>query len=207
MPEFGLGVNFELPLESIDRSNVEENTYATYAAGQNVDFAPGNPDAIDENGNTVRIDQIAPILRATGQIKMFYHLWINKKTNPENYFRFELGLNYNEVQETALYAINEEGETAPINYIATQGIQGLRLYKPNEFGDWMFAKLEYRNQDVFPFGASIQYSNQMLLSTVYIPLFGNWFYLEGKYATPLRGVRPYEMENFYMISPVIRLTI
>lgn len=200
-PEFGIGVNFELPMESLNRTTIEENTYATYAAGSDVRFNAGNPDG------TARIDRIAPILRATGQIKMFYHLWINKETNPENYFRFELGMSYNEVQEAAVYDLITEEHPTGITMLATQNISGLKLYKPEEFGDWVFAKIEFRNQDVFPFGASVQYSNQMLLGNVYIPLFGNWFYLEGKYAKPLRGTRPFEADDFYMISPVIRLTI
>lgn len=202
-PEFGIGLNFELPMQSLDKTTIEEEYYGYYESSR-VDFSSNNQDAI--NGN---IMGIAPLLRATGQIKAFYHLWLNKDVNPENYFRFELGLSYNEVQEAAVYDVQEgiEGKDAPITYLATSGIDGLKLYKPNEFGDWMFAKIEYRNQDVFPFGASIQYSNQMLLGNVYIPLFGNWFYLEGKYTKLMRGARPYETDDFYMISPVIRLTL
>lgn len=203
-PEFGIGMNFELPMQSIDKNSIEEENYAYYAPDSDVDFSPNNQDAI--NGTIVGI---APILRATGQIKAFYHLWLNKDVNPENYFRFELGLSYSEVQEAAVYDVQQgqAGRDAPITYLGTNRIEGLQLYKPNEFGDWVYAKIEYRNQDVFPFGASVQYSNQMLLGNVYIPLFGNWFYLEGKYSKLLRGARPYETDDFYMISPVIRLTL
>lgn len=202
-PEFGIGFNFELPMSGLDRTTIEESTYARYGTNTAA-FEPGNPHASVE-----RIDSVAPLLRATGQVKLFYHLWINKETNPENYFRFELGMSYNEVQEAAVYDYTEDPEENPtaITFLSAEGISGLRLFKPEEFGDWVFAKIEYRNQDVFPFGASIQYSNQMFLGTVYLPIFGDWFYLEGKYSTPLRGLRPYEVKDFYMISPVIRLTI
>jgi len=84
---------------------------------------------------------------------------------------------------------------------------GLKMYHPTEFGDWFFFKLQYRNQAAFPFGMSLQYSNQMLLGRVYIPLLGDWLYLDAKYATPLRGVRPYENQSFYVISPLLRITI
>ena len=36
-------------------------------------------------------------------------------------------------------------------------------------------------------------------------LLGQWLYIEGKYATPLRGLRPFEREHVFMISPVLRL--
>lgn len=111
-------------------------------------------------------------------------------------------MSYAEVQEAAYYQTDEFD-----NFIDVNGIDGLRTWKPNEFGDWVYAKVEYRNQATYPFGGSIQYSNQILMGRLYLPLFGNWFYLEGKYSTPLRGVRPYEIENFFMISPVLRLTI
>jgi len=65
--------------------------------------------------------------------------------------------------------------------------------------------VEYRNQAAFPFDVSVQYSNQMLLARAYVPVFGDWFYLEGRYSTPLRDVRPFEVENFFMFSPVLRL--
>ena len=84
---------------------------------------------------------------------------------------------------------------------------GLKTYKPESFKDWLYFKAEYRNQAVFPFGASAQISNGIFLGEIWIPLFGDWFYLEGKYSTPMRDARPYEIEGFYMISPVIKLSI
>ena len=92
------------------------------------------------------------------------------------------------------------------SYIEPNGIDGLKTYKPNEFGDWVFAKAEYRNQAIWPFGLSIQYSNQTMLGRVYVPLV-NWLYIEAKVATLLRGARPYENKTFFIISPVLRLTI
>ena len=132
-------------------------------------------------------------------------MWLDK-ANPENYFRFDLGLSYCEVQEALYYEV-ARGNDAPSRNISTEGINGLITYKPNEFMDWLFLKVEYRNQAVFPFGGSVQLSNQIFLGRLYIPLFGNWLYLEGKYSTPLRDARAYEIPNFFMISPVLRLTI
>ena len=77
--------------------------------------------------------------------------------------------------------------------------------KPNEALDWIYAKLEYRNQGSFPFGVSVQYSNQILVGRAYIPVLGDWLYVEGRYSTPLRDPYPFEIENFFMVSPVFRL--
>ncbi|MFP4527897.1 MAG: hypothetical protein ACLFQX_05050 [Candidatus Kapaibacterium sp.] len=195
-PQAGLQFNLEVPLRSLQQEGIEPNTYAFYQADADVDFAPTDP-----RYGAYRIDQIAPLLRQSGQISLFYNWWMSDK-DPENYLRADLGITYFEVRELGFYV-----DTDGVPIIEPYGIEGLNTYKPNEAGDWVFAKLEYRNQAAFPFGASVQYSNQILLGRVYIPLFGNWFYIEGKYATPLRGARPYEAEDFFMISPVIRLTI
>ena len=90
--------------------------------------------------------------------------------------------------------------------MTTEDVNGLKLYKPNTFGDWVYFKVEYRNQAVYPFGISFQYANQIGLGRVYLPIF-KWLYLEAKYATPLRTKNPFEMDNYFMISPVIRITI
>jgi hypothetical protein len=97
--------------------------------------------------------------------------------------------------------------TATEYFITQNDVMGLTTYKPNEFADWLFLKAEYRNQAAYPFGFSVQLSNQILLGRLYLPLLGDWLYLEGKYATPIRGIRPFENKHFFMISPVIRLTI
>jgi hypothetical protein len=33
-------------------------------------------------------------------------------------------------------------------------------------------KIDYRNQAAFPFGVSIQYSNQIILGDIWLPIFG-----------------------------------
>ncbi len=94
---------------------------------------------------------------------------------------------------------------AGVHKLTTDAI-GLNTYKNSEFGDWFYAKVEYRNQASYPFGMSMQYSNQILLGRIYLPIF-SWLYVEGKYSTPLRNARPYEIENFFVISPVLRITL
>lgn len=198
-PEFGISMNVEVPIEGVQTDNVDITSFAIQEdVNRNVEFAPTNP-----NRGQYDILGVAPILRTTSQLSAFYHLWLNRDTNPENYFKFNLGASYMEVLEYAYYT---DPGVSP-QFLSREGMLGLRDYRPDEFADWLYAKIEYRNQAVFPFGASVQYSNQMFLGRIYIPLFGNWFYLEGKYSTPLRGVRPFEIENFFMVSPVIRLTI
>lgn len=202
-PQVGINLNMEIPLKSLGTEKVEQSTYAQYGFGDRVvDFNPENPIGMVANKQS-----IVPILKSTGQVSVFYHLWLDKK-NPENYFRFNLGISYAEVQEALLYSVQENPiPNAPTRYISVNGIDGLETYKPNEFMDWLYFKAEYRNQAVYPFGVSFQISNQILLGRAYLPLFGNWLYLEAKYSTPLRDVRPYELKSFFMISPVLRLTI
>lgn len=204
-PQAGLSLNLELPLSSIGTEKIDPTSYAQYGIGErSVDFNPNNP--LSETA--LKSDRsIVPIIRATGQISLFYNLWLDKN-NPENYFRFNLGLSYAEVQEALFYKVQElPVPNAPYNYYSVDGVDGLETYKPNEFMDWLYFKVEYRNQAVFPFGVSAQISNQILLGRAYLPLLGNWLYLEAKYSTPLRDARPFEIKNFFMISPVLRLTI
>ncbi len=202
-PAAGISINVELPFENMNDTKVDSSTWALYSVAnreRKVDFVDG--DARKDGGIT--IDRVAPVMRGTGQITAFYHWWLDKK-NPENYFRFDIGLSYSEVREMAYYNVPLQYWTE--NWLSVNNITGLQTYKPNELGDWLYAKAEFRNQATFPFGLSAQVSNQIFLGRVYIPLFGNWFYLEGKYATPLRKARPYESDGFFMISPVLRLTI
>lgn len=205
-PYAGVHFNVELPIQSLKKFEADESTYGLLPAN-NVDFNAEN----SNYGSGIRIQSVAPVLRATGQFTLFYNWWLDKQ-NPENYLRFDLGVNYFEVKELAQY-FQKVDSTSPQNagriasFFDNKGIDGLNNYSPEEFGDWLFLKVEYRNQAVFPFGLSFQYSNQIFLGRIYLPLLSDWLYLEAKYATPLREARPYEIRDFFMLSPVIRLTI
>lgn len=194
-PNAGISFNAEIPLKKIKNETIynADKDYATI--GNYVPEEDINTDIVDIKD--FESAKIAPFLRATGQVTGFYNWWLDPNT-PENFLRIDLGLNYNEVQDVMFY----DGDK-----MAREGVSNLKTYKNSEFGDWIYAKVEFRNQDVFPFGCSFQYSNQIALGRVYIPLIGNWFYIEGKYSTPLRGARYYENRDFFMISPVLRLTI
>lgn len=193
-PQAGLGVNMELPLRGIDaNTTIDRTTYYQFAAdGRRPPvLAPNNPD---------EITGIAPVLRSTGQITAFYNWWVNPKS-PENFFRFDVGINYVEVREVAVFT----DSSTQTSYMNLAGVSGLRTWKPNEAMDWLYFKLEYRNQNAFPFGVSFQVANQVLLGRAYLPVFGDWLYVEGRYSTPIRGAYPFEVKNFFMISPVLRL--
>lgn len=189
-PLVGVHINTEIVLREMQDEIIKPGDYG---------ITPVRDDVLWEGEEKGRLDGIVPLLRSTGQATIFYNWWIDKnKPNPEHYMRFDVGISYSEVREVGLY--NDK-------FLTPYGLTGLNTYKPSEFGDWVFLKAEYRSQSTWPFGFSMQYSNQILLSRIYIPLFGNWLYLEGKHSTPLRGLRPYETKNFFMISPVLRLTI
>ncbi len=198
-PEAGLAADFQFPVSKITTEQIDVTSFGFLANTNNVAFSPNS-------GTQEEIMAVAPILGTAGRISAFYHWWLDPK-DPENYFRFDLGLSYNEVQEYGLYKQYDQSEKSSNYFITTNEVDGLKFYKPESFGDWMFAKVEYRNQAAYPFGASVQLANQVLMARIYLPLFGNWFYLEGKYSTVLRDKRPYEVGNFFMISPVLRLTI
>ncbi len=201
-PQAGVHLNVELPLETLDQRAIEMNSWGSYQT-RRIGFTRehkyfGNPD--------VTLDRIVPVLRATGQVTLFYNLWLNAD-RPENFFRFDLGINYTDVQEYGLYTVLDSNGLNPVEHIDRQNIAGIGLYHPFEFQDWIYAKVDYRSQAAYPFSISFQYSNQILLARAYMPILGNWLLLEGKYSTPLRDARPFEIENFFMISPVLRLTI
>jgi hypothetical protein len=202
LPEAGLSTHLELPFQRLEGlTGVDVSTYAIFETGERlltVNNSINSDGKFDDNS----IMGTAYLLRGTGQVTAFYNWWLNRETNPENYFRFDVGMNYTEVREAAILNDGNYG-----TYLTATGVDGLETFKPREFGDWVYAKMEYRNQAAYPFGASLQYSNQMLLGRVYVPLFGSWLYLEGKYSTPLRPVRPFEIKNFFMISPILRLNI
>ena len=208
-PQAGINLNAEIPMrESRREYALRENYYNYDIFGSDLD------------GNQIKVAEVSPILRTSGVFALFYNWWLDN-SNPENFIRADFGINYAEVREVPRGDLDTLNS---VSYLQSNFIDpGLKpeyfkgfnpdkpfefkTYKPNEFGDWIYAKIEYRNQATWPFGISLQYSNQILLSKLYVPLLGDWLYIEAKYATPLRGIRPYETKNFFMISPVLRLTI
>ncbi len=191
-PQFGIGLNLELPLQGISPEDaIDAGTYYVFDIGNRRVTAPSYP--VDPYG-------IAYLLRTTGQATLFYNVWLGSK-GPENFFRFDVGMNYYEVREAAVFDDTLAGTT----YLGVDGVNGLGLFHPDEALDWIYAKAEYRNQGSFPFGLSIQYSNQILLGRAYVPILGEWLYVEGRYSTPLRDAAPWEIEHFFMVSPVLRL--
>jgi len=197
-PQFGLHFNSEIPLRTIKKEGIDVNDYAFTPVPDDVDFDPDNPDY-----GRYEISGIANQLRGTGQLTLFYNWWLGQENkNYDNFFRLDVGMSYAEVRQSAAYY----DTTMKVHYMTPDGMTGLQTFKPSEFGDWVFAKLEYRNSAFWPFGMSVQYSNQILMGHLYVPLV-NWLYLEAKVATPLRGLRPYETDVFFMVSPVIRLSI
>jgi hypothetical protein len=195
-PQFGLNFNIEVPLGSIDTAEIAElNTWARYDIPQN------RRTILQSNGIDVN-QGMAQVLRTTGQVTFFYNWWLNER-NPENFFRFDLGVNYTEFGE---FAFRNAGEAN--RFKITDQVRGLNSrIGLREFQDWIYAKVEYRSQSSYPFGVSAQYSNQILFMHAYFPLLGQWLYLEGKYSTPLRTANPWEVPNFFMVSPVIRMNI
>lgn len=186
-PQFGIHLNAEIPLKPLGEESIDPTKYFSFRKVNEI------------TGDTF---VVVPLLRSSGQATLFYNLWFTEE-NPENYFRIDLGLNYFEVREVVSEpTIFTHRILTPT---ATEG-QNLATHKPNEFADWIYAKLEYRNQSIWPFGASIQYSNQTLLGRVYLPLF-NWLYIEAKIAQVLRTPKPFENKTFFMISPVLRLSL
>lgn len=186
-PQLGIHLNAEIPLRELKDEPIDPDKYYSF-----------------KKLNELYGDSftVVPILRSSGQVTLFYNLWITE-VNPENYFRLDLGINYFEIRELV------SQPTPFMHRILTSTVeegQNLETYKPNEFADWIYAKLEYRNQSTWPFGASIQYSNQILLGQVYVPLF-NWLYIEAKIARILRTPTPFENKTFFMISPVLRLAL
>jgi len=189
MPEFGISFHVEVPMQAIDTlKTIERGTYSAY---------------FKENPNSPRDPLVvAPLLRITGNAGLFYNWWLDY-SKPENFVRFDLGINYTEVREVAIQRLgNDSGP-----FVLNDKAEGLNFYHPTEFLDWLYAKVEYRNQSTFPFGLSAQYSNQAFMGRLYLPLVGQWLYLDARYSIPLRSEsRPFE-QSVFMISPVLRLNI
>ncbi|MDC1068225.1 hypothetical protein OAQ99_03585 [Candidatus Kapabacteria bacterium] len=219
-PQAGISLNYSTPLQKIQTETIDaDDFYLHGGASASDDVANGDLPGFDRfanderEGNLATNNQfrIAPVLETTGQLTAFYNLWIDEN-KAENFFRLELGVSYSEIREYLFYTqkfTNEEGEEigAPLQQITQLNTSGVGLVHPDELADWIFAKIEYRNQAVYPFSVSAQYSNQILLTRAFVKLFGNWLFLEAKYAKPLRDPLPYELDNFFMISPVLRITI
>ena len=201
-PQFGIGLNLELPFSDLRNRNVAVESYGRYANTNGADFRRDEGFVDPRNGDTTITKLgIAPLLRETGQATLFYNLWVGNENTPSHYFRFDVGASYAQVDEYLMYQQGYE------YIIEKENVTGLNTYKPNEFADWVYLKAQYRNQQAFPFSLSVQYSNQILMAQAYLPLFGNWFLLEGRFSTILRDQRPYEIQNFFMISPILRITI
>ena len=224
-PNFGLHFNISTPFSGIENGKISDPSkwgimnFAQRGLNEPTNYyllldAQGSlrdeviSDEGVENGNL----GYAPILTTTGQVTLFYNLWLNSR-KLENFFRFDVGLNYTGIEEYfMLPVLNPNGNFT--EYILTNdgitedGQYALTDYNPSSLADWIYAKVEYRNQAVYPFSASLQLSNQTLLTRAYVPLFGNFLFLEAKYATPLRDRYPFEPENgYFVISPVLRITM
>lgn len=198
-PNLGMNFNIELPFGDLHEKAIDPATYGTLpVSSSSVYFKP-------ESEHQGIINEVVPVLRSSGQVSLFYHWWLNED-EPDNYLRFTAGVNYFEVDEYALFSEFQEENHSTVTYLLSDGVEGLETYYPED-GDWLFLKAAYRNSSGFPFGMSLQYSNQILLGHLYVPIIHPWFYFEFKYATPLRHPKPFERENFFMISPTIRLTI
>ena len=211
-PQAGIHVDVELPLNSLSDEDIKKGDYYCY----DLNMINGRTNLIHTTppspGNTedeivVYDNLVAPILRETGRVSVFYNFWFSDPS-PENFVRVDLGLNYTEITEVAVYDVEKANSAGSVRHLYTDGVVGLKTYKPSELGDWIYFKVEYRSMSNFPFGVSFQYANQILLSRLYVPLVSDWLLLDCKYSTPLRSAMPYEAENgFFMISPVIRLTL
>jgi hypothetical protein len=55
------------------------------------------------------------------------------------------------------------------------------------------------------FGVSVQYYHNTIMADVWLELFKNFLYIEGKYSVPIiRAPQPWEQPYFFMISPRVR---
>ncbi len=200
-PQLGLSINYEPPFGAApDSVSAEKNTWAT---------SPVTDLSKKANLSRAGFDPrvVIPVLRTCGQVSLVYNWWLDPKV-PENFFRFDVGLNYVEVQEWGYKTLGKTDTAVSRG----DGIAntGLTTYHPTSFGEWLFLRAEYRSQSTYPFGVSAQYANSNLMVRAYVPLIGQWLYLEGKYSTPMRKAgdeRPWELKNFFLVSPVLRLNI
>lgn len=203
----GFKAAFEVPItKDLENAGYKEGTVGTTQFRDGIDYSLN--DSLNKLKDFAVINGIAPTMLNFGQLSMFAHLWLDNVG--ENYLRFDLGMSYSDVQEYVYYArpiVDGVPASGYRNITTKENINGLRLYHNTEFADWVYFKAEYRSQSVYPFSVSMQYANQNILVKGFFPLLGNWLFLEGKYSTPLRDARPYELKNFFILSPVLRLTI
>ncbi|GAB5466448.1 MAG: hypothetical protein Kapaf2KO_18840 [Candidatus Kapaibacteriales bacterium] len=201
-PDLGISLNLELPFQSANGTQIDDSDFVINGLGAGNTF---DGRTFNFNGEGTELG-VVPVLRGTGQLTAFYNLWLDKKL-AENFFRFEAGVNYINVEE---FVAVEEGEGANrAVFLRDMGSStGVMSYASEDASDMLFAKVTYRNQSVYPFEVSTQISNSILMLDGYLPLFGNWLLLSAKYATPvLRDKRYFEFNNFFMISPIIRITL
>jgi hypothetical protein len=228
---FGARINYEQPVQKINESLQIAEPISFSRVSFDADNGIGrserlqllanhphfsdNPQFITTPKNGVDVQTITPILRTVAQATLFYTWWLDvegSENPPDNIFRVDAGINYSEVVETAL--VQTGGQYGPIYFAtansvaaANRGGRGLVTYTPQSVLDWLFVKFEYRNETSYPFGFTLQYSNQTFMGVGYFPIFGNWLYLEAKYAHVLRELRPYETADYFMFSPVFRILI
>jgi hypothetical protein len=212
----GASFNFEQPLSGgiSETATIDAGTYSKIPLPANrrlnvVGTHPAGEVQLLDEGRTV-----TPVLRGSGQFTLFYSWWLEpaegSENPPDNIFRVDVGLNYSEIQEAAI--VRSTDPARPFSYLSRRALSGLASYRPESALDWIYAKFEYRNETTFPFGLSLQYSNQILMGDIYYPIFGNWLYLEAKIGKVMRDTRPYEAAVnrdgwYFMISPVFRVLI
>jgi hypothetical protein len=202
MPELGLSMNAHIPFQALQTAAIEEEKWGKIAIEDLYKLDAEREDEGIYLADGTSPSHVVPVVQASGKVSLFYNWWMNKK-NPENYLRADLGIAYAEVREMGVY---DNAENPEEKMVSVDNIEGLKTYK-SEGLDWLYFKLEYRNQATWPFGISAQISNQTFLGNIWVPIFGDWLLLEMKYSTLLRDPRPYELKNFLMFSPVIRITI
>ena len=199
--EFGISAHAKVPLQSPKTKSIKASDWGHYNIENMV--IDGKHEPVEDELTLETYNNVVPIIQSSGRVSLFYNLWLDRK-RPENYFRFDLGINYVGTREMAL--IGDPAVTPNDLEIKNDNITGLLNYK-SEGLDYLYFKLEYRNQATWPFGVSLQISNQILLTKVWVPILGNWFLIEAKHSNVLRDLHPFELKNFFMLSPVIRITI
>jgi hypothetical protein len=211
---FGVSINAELPISSISETAPigEPDSFSRIELPNRERLTLTSHPRSDNQAALIDPTQVTPLLRQSAQATLFYTWWLEvegQENPPDNIFRVDIGVNYTNIQETALVRTTEGQTYFALNGVApaTRGGRGLVNYVPTTFQDWVYARFEYRNETSYPFGFSVQYSNQIIMADAYVPLFGNWMYFELKYARPLRDLRPYELEGYIIPTLVFRILV